>query len=78
MFSFKCHNTWPENANGDIQIYGIPSVIEPGARYEVDVVVSNQYNNGSWGFQIASVIGQYGVPQGGYTCSSRHMGAPSS
>ena len=62
---FQCHNTWPENANGDIQIYGIPSVIEPGARYEVDVVVSNQYNSGSWGFQIASVIGQYGVPQGG-------------
>ena len=58
---FQCHNTWPENANesGSVQIYGIPDIIEPGARYAVDVVVSNVYNNASWGFEIASYVGAY-------------------
>ena len=56
---FQCHNTWTENAyeSGSIQIYGIPDIVEPGARYSVDVVVSNVYNNASWGFEIASFIG---------------------
>lgn len=59
---FQCHNTWPENAteSGSVQIYGIPEIIEPGARYAVDVVVSNTYNNASWGFEIASFIGYQG------------------
>jgi len=59
---FQCHNTWPENAteSGSVQIYGIPDIVEPGARYVVDVVVSNAYNTASWGFEIGSFIGYQG------------------
>ncbi|MDC0145010.1 hypothetical protein OAI93_00230 [bacterium] len=60
---YQCHNTYPPNIDGNIEILGLPEIIEPGERINLEIRINNDYFE-NWGFQIASVFNINGAPQG--------------